>query len=118
LWRLILQNIDKKNSYAMHTVKITPNLLFEYQCTSGEFIRLTNRMEKNRSGSKNRMETFSARIGMFRTDHLYGLRVVDVGAERHQDGRHEGWYVVGRRQHTRAQSDDAGVTTSHWLGVG
>ena len=24
----------------MHTVKITPNLLFEYQCTSGKFIRL------------------------------------------------------------------------------
>jgi len=31
----------------MHTVKITPNLLqvFEYQCTSGKFIRLPNRIE-------------------------------------------------------------------------
>jgi len=27
----------------MHTIKITPNLLFEYQCTSGKFIRLSNR---------------------------------------------------------------------------
>jgi len=26
----------------MHTIKITPNLLSEYQCTSGKFIRLTN----------------------------------------------------------------------------
>jgi len=26
----------------MHTIKITPNLLFEYQCTSGKFIRLPN----------------------------------------------------------------------------
>ena len=38
------QNIDK-NSYAMHTVKMTPNLLFEYQCTSGKLIRLSNRIE-------------------------------------------------------------------------
>jgi len=42
-----------KNSYAMHTIKIIPNLLFEYQCTSGKFIRLPNRIE-----------TFFARIGM------------------------------------------------------
>jgi len=30
----------------MHTIKITPNLLFKYQCTSGKFIRLPNRIEK------------------------------------------------------------------------
>jgi len=30
----------------MHTIKITPNLLFEYQCTSGKFIRWPNRIEK------------------------------------------------------------------------
>ena len=37
----------------MHAIKITPNLLFEfvcvllfeYQCTSGKFIRLPNRIE-------------------------------------------------------------------------
>jgi len=29
----------------MHTIKITPNLLFEYRCTSGKFIRLRNLME-------------------------------------------------------------------------
>ena len=29
----------------MRTIKITPNLLFEYQCTSGKFIRLPNRIE-------------------------------------------------------------------------
>ena len=29
----------------MHTIKITPNLLFEYQCTSGKFVRLPNRIE-------------------------------------------------------------------------
>jgi len=29
----------------MHTIKITPNLLFEYQCISGKFIRLPNRIE-------------------------------------------------------------------------
>ena len=37
----------------MHIIKITPNLLFEYQCTSGKFITLPNRIE-----------TFFARIGM------------------------------------------------------
>ena len=30
----------------MHIIKITPNLLFEYQCTSGKFITLPNRIEK------------------------------------------------------------------------
>jgi len=35
----------RKNNYSMHTIKITPNLLFGYQCTSGEFIRLPNRIE-------------------------------------------------------------------------
>ena len=29
----------------MHTTKITPYLLFEYQCTSGKFIRLPNRIK-------------------------------------------------------------------------
>jgi len=29
----------------MHTIKITPNLLSEYQCTSGTFIRLPNGIE-------------------------------------------------------------------------
>jgi len=29
----------------MHTIKITPTLLLEYQCTSGKFIRLPNRIE-------------------------------------------------------------------------
>jgi len=43
----------------MHTIKITPNLLFEYQCTSGKFIRLPNRIE-----------TFLVRIGMlYRKPH-------------------------------------------------
>ena len=50
----------------MHTIKITPNLLFEYQCTS-KFIRLPNRIEKIDSVARiesNRIETFFARIGM------------------------------------------------------
>jgi len=29
----------------MHTIKITRNLIFDYQCTSGKFIRLLNRIE-------------------------------------------------------------------------
>ena len=42
----------------MHTIKITPNLLLQYQCTSGKFIRLPNRIEsKNRFGSENRIES-------------------------------------------------------------
>ena len=46
----------------MHTIKITPNLLFEYQCTSGKFIRLPNRIE-----------TFFAGIGMlYQTDNHAG----------------------------------------------
>ena len=58
-----VQNIDKKRlRNAQPTIKNTPNLLFEYQCTSGKFVRLPNRMESNRN-------FFLARIGM-----LYFLR--------------------------------------------
>ena len=44
----------------------SPSLLFEYQCRSGKFIRLGNRIEKNRFGSENRIESKLnfARIGM------------------------------------------------------
>ena len=53
----------------MHTIKITPNLLFEYQCSSGKFIRLPNRIESKKIDAVariewNRIETFFARIGM------------------------------------------------------
>ena len=56
----------------MHTIKITPNLLLEYQYTSGKFIRLPNRIEskKNRFGSENRIEQnrhFFARIEMLQS---------------------------------------------------
>ena len=36
----------------MHIIKITPNLIFEYQCTSSKFIRLPNRIEKIDSVAK------------------------------------------------------------------
>ena len=45
----------------MRTIKITPNLLFGYQCTSGKFIRLPNRIEKIDSVARiesNQIETF------------------------------------------------------------
>ena len=45
--------------------KITPNLLLEYQCTSGKFIRLPNRIEKIDSvGKIESNRNFFARIGM------------------------------------------------------
>ena len=47
----------------MHTIKITPNLLFEYQCTRGKFIRLPNRIVSNRN--------FFARIGMLYCQSMY-----------------------------------------------
>jgi len=49
----------------MHTIKITPNIVFEYQCISGKFIRLPNRIEK--IDSVVRIESnrnFFTRIGM------------------------------------------------------
>ena len=42
----------------MHAIKITPNLLFEYQCTSGKFIRLPNRIEKIDSVARIESELF------------------------------------------------------------
>ena len=41
----------------MHTIKITPNLLFEYQCASGKFIRLPNRIESKKIDSIARIES-------------------------------------------------------------
>jgi len=41
----------------MHTIKITPNLLAEYQCTSGKFIRLLNRIESKKIDSVARIES-------------------------------------------------------------
>jgi len=41
----------------------SPSLLFEYQCTSGKFIRLANRIEKNDSVPRIESKLF-ARIGM------------------------------------------------------
>ena len=35
----------------MHNIEITPNLLFEYQCTNGKFIRLPNRIESKKIDS-------------------------------------------------------------------
>ena len=60
---ILCRTSRKKNSYAMHTIKITPNLLFEYQCTSGKFIRLPNPIESKKIDSvarieQNRIETF------------------------------------------------------------
>ena len=49
----------------MHTIKITPNLLFEYQCTSDKFIRLPNRIEKIDSVARIEWnQNFFAGIGM------------------------------------------------------
>jgi len=41
----------------MHTIKITPNLLFEYQCTSGKFTRLPNLIESKKIDSVARIES-------------------------------------------------------------
>jgi len=47
-WRgVVVSGVCRMN--AMHTTKITPNLLFQYQCTIGKFIRLLNRIEKTDS---------------------------------------------------------------------
>ena len=61
----------------MHTIKITPNLLFEYQCTSGKFITSPNRIEskKNRFGSDNRIE--SNRIFFPNWNALLGMPLDD-----------------------------------------
>jgi len=46
----------------MHTIKITPHLLFEYQCTSGEFITLPNRIEKIYSVARIESKHFSPEL--------------------------------------------------------
>ena len=44
--KAILCKTSTKKQLRNAYYKITPNLLFEYQCTSGKFIRLPNRIEK------------------------------------------------------------------------
>ena len=48
----------------MHTIKITHNLLLEYQRTSDKFIRLLNRIEKINSVAKIESKLFFTPIGM------------------------------------------------------
>jgi len=56
----------------MHTIKITPNLLFEYQCTSGKFIRLPNRIEsKLFCPNWNALPLVSVAIVQSRTSTVY-----------------------------------------------
>ena len=44
--KAILCRTSTKKQLRNAYYKITPNLLFECQCTSGKFIRLQNRIEK------------------------------------------------------------------------
>ena len=50
--KAILCRTSTKKQLRNAYYKITPNLLFEYQCTSGKFIRLPNRIEKIDSVAK------------------------------------------------------------------
>jgi len=74
----------------MHIIKITPNLIFEYQCTSGKFIRLPNR--KNRFGSENRIETFlpelecSSKQWQFLVTHFSTTCNTAASSEKHRSG--------------------------------
>ena len=52
----------------MHTIKITPNLLFESQRTSGKFIRLPNRIDKNNSVTKIESKLFWHELECSNTD--------------------------------------------------
>ena len=71
----------------MHIIKITPNLLFEYQCTSGKFITLPNRIEKNRFGSENRIESklFLPELECTSHDRLRIGRLEDTAAKQGDD---------------------------------
>ena len=76
----------------MHTIKITPNLLFEYQCTSGKFIRLPNRIES---------KLFFARIGLlYYTARTRGEVARTVVERADLDGRRAGALAARRaRRH-------------------
>jgi len=54
----------------MHTTKITPNLLFECQCTIGKFIRLLNRIEKTDSVARIESKLFLPELECSRVYHL------------------------------------------------
>jgi len=91
----------------MHTIKITPSLLFEYQCTSGKFIRLPG-IESNR------IETFFARIGMLCCAD--GRRIRGTGGAaawrcRHHVGRLTS-VIVTLRPDTTAEYYDERVCVS------
>ena len=103
----------------MHSIKITHNLLFEYQCTSGKFIRLPNRIEKIDSVPRiesSRIETFFARIRMLywhserrgRTKRLM-LRLVARTADQQRhiaDQQASIESLIDTQQHLIAQISD------------
>jgi len=86
---------QSRNAY----YKITPNLLFEYQCTSGKFIRLPNRIE-----------TFFARIGMLYRDVGYPNHANQYGSDFKcclnvaVDGQNMVHSVVGRQKPDTART--------------
>jgi len=55
--KAILCRTSTKKQLRNAYYKITPNLLFAYQCTSGKFIRLPNRIEPKKIDSVARIES-------------------------------------------------------------
>jgi len=55
--KAILCRTSTKKQLRNAYYKITPNLLFDYQCTSGKFIRLLNRIEPKKIDSVARIES-------------------------------------------------------------
>jgi len=63
------QNEPQRQKTPLGPSPNSPSLLFEYQCRSGKFMRLANRIESRKIDSvarieSNRIETFFARIEM------------------------------------------------------
>ena len=102
----------------MHTIRITHNLLFEYLCTSGKFIRLPNRIKSKKIDSVARIESklFFTRIGMLywyserrgRTKRLM-LRLVARTADQQRhiaDQQASIESLIDTQQHLIAQIND------------
>jgi len=85
----------------MHTRKTTPDLLFEYRCTSGKFIRSPNRIESNRNFLLPELECSTSEAKCDRKQQAARARY-GCQADGPVDVRQRQWHNIGRQRATHS----------------
>jgi len=99
------QNEPQRKDTPLGPSPNSPSLLFEYQCRSGKFIRLANRIESKKIDSvarieSNRIETFLPELECSNgNDDDAGCSLITVGNNKHRVTVSGHCYQTACRQH-------------------